>query len=55
MSEEEKAKGEGEQIKGKVREGIGKMTGDEEQQLKGKAEQHGGEVKKKVGEEESKS
>ena len=48
MSKEEK-KGKALQVKGKVREEVGKLTGDKSEQIKGKAEQVVGKVHEEVG------
>ena len=36
-------------VKGKVREGLGKITGDKTEQIKGKVEQIQGKVQEEVG------
>jgi len=46
---QDKAKGEGNEIKGKMEEGVGKMTGDKSTELHGKMDQAKGEVQEKVG------
>ena len=48
MSREEE-KGKAQQIKGKVREEVGKLTGDKNEQIKGKAEQVVGKIHEEVG------
>jgi len=48
MSEEE-ANGRFEKTKGKVREEIGKITGDKSEQIRGKAEQVKGKVQEEIG------
>lgn len=45
----DKIKGTGKQVKGKVEEGVGKVTGDENLEAKGKGKQVEGKVQKKVG------
>jgi uncharacterized protein YjbJ (UPF0337 family) len=54
MSEHE-MEGERDKARGKIREGVGKLTGDKGEELHGKIEQGVGEVKKKVGEAERKA
>lgn len=44
-----KNEGKGEQMKGRVREAVGKVTGKRSTQLKGKAEQAKGKLKEKLG------
>jgi uncharacterized protein YjbJ (UPF0337 family) len=44
-----RAEGQGKQIKGKVREGVGKVTGNDEQIARGKVEQGEGKFQNKVG------
>lgn len=44
-----KNEGKGDQIKGRVRETVGKVTGKRSTQLKGKAERAKGKVKEKLG------
>ena len=46
----EEAKGEAEQVEGKVREGVGKITGSEKEKLKGKAKQVKGKVREELAE-----
>jgi uncharacterized protein YjbJ (UPF0337 family) len=41
--------GMGKQVKGKVHEFVGEMTGDESEKLKGKTEQAGGKIQEKLG------
>jgi uncharacterized protein YjbJ (UPF0337 family) len=48
-SEEQKIKGTAEQVKGKVQEGVGKMTGDKETEARGKAEQMKGKARETMG------
>jgi len=48
MSEDE-IKGKMKQAKGKIREGIGEVTGDTSEQLKGKAEQAEGKIQEEIG------
>jgi uncharacterized protein YjbJ (UPF0337 family) len=45
MSTEDKAKNKGEQVKGKIKEGTGKATGNEELEAEGKADQVSGNLK----------
>jgi uncharacterized protein YjbJ (UPF0337 family) len=49
MSEDE-VEGKMKQTKGKIREGIGEMTGDTSEELKGKGEQAKGKLQEKWGE-----
>jgi uncharacterized protein YjbJ (UPF0337 family) len=42
-------KGKGKQIEGQVREGVGKLTGNEAEQAKGKIEQVEGKVQQGIG------
>jgi uncharacterized protein YjbJ (UPF0337 family) len=44
-----KKEGKGDQVKGRVREAIGKVTGKRSTQLKGKAERAKGKIKEKLG------
>ena len=48
MSKEEK-KGKAQQVKGKIREEVAKVTGDKGEQIKGKAEQVVGKLHEEVG------
>jgi uncharacterized protein YjbJ (UPF0337 family) len=48
MSREEK-KGKDTQVKGKIREEVGKLTGNKNEQIKGKAEQVVGKIHEEVG------
>jgi uncharacterized protein YjbJ (UPF0337 family) len=48
MSNDE-LKGKGKQIKGDIREGVGKLTNNKAEQVKGKIEQIEGVVQKEVG------
>ena len=48
MSSEEK-KGKEAQVKGKIREEVGKLKGDKNEQIKGKAEQVVGKIHEEVG------
>jgi uncharacterized protein YjbJ (UPF0337 family) len=45
MSNEDKAKNKGEQVKGKVKETVGKATGNENLEAEGKADQVSGNLK----------
>jgi uncharacterized protein YjbJ (UPF0337 family) len=47
--DEDRVKGSAEQIKGKVKEGVGKMTGDTKTETEGKADQVKGKVQNTVG------
>ena len=47
---QDKAKGEGNEIKGKMEEGAGKATGDKSTEMHGKMDQAKGEVQEKIGE-----
>lgn len=49
-SAEQHIKGVGQQIKGKVQEGVGKLTDDEELEARGHLNQAGGKVREKAGE-----
>ncbi len=49
MSEDE-VEGKSKQSKGKIREGIGEMTGDTSEKIKGKGEQAEGKIQEKWGE-----
>lgn len=48
-STEDKIKGEATKLKGDVKEGIGKLVGNEKLQAEGKADQAAGTIEKKVG------
>ena len=48
MSKEE-VKGKGKQIKGQIREGVGKLTNNKTEQLKGKIEQVEGKAQEEIG------
>jgi uncharacterized protein YjbJ (UPF0337 family) len=48
MSKEE-VKGKGKQIKGQIREEVGKLTDNKTEQLKGKIEQVEGKVQEEIG------
>jgi uncharacterized protein YjbJ (UPF0337 family) len=45
----DQAEGVGKQVKGKINEGVGKMTGDKAQEAKGDMQQAAGKVQKGVG------
>ncbi len=47
--DKDRVAGKGKEVKGKVREGFGKATGNDRQIAKGKAEQVGGKVQGKYG------
>jgi uncharacterized protein YjbJ (UPF0337 family) len=49
-SAKQEIKGVGQQIKGKVQEGAGKVTGDVDLEAEGNLNQAGGRVREKVGE-----
>jgi uncharacterized protein YjbJ (UPF0337 family) len=49
-SAEQELKGVGQQIKGKVQEGAGKLTGNEDLEAEGHLNQAGGKVREKLGE-----
>jgi len=49
MPDEDELKGKAKKIRGKIREGAGKITGDEEEELHGKMEQVEGEIQEKAG------
>lgn len=40
----------GEQVKGRVKEAVGDLTGDKDLEAEGKVDRHAGEIKEKVGE-----
>lgn len=46
---DEQVGGKGESMKGKIKEGVGKLTGDEELEGEGQAEQGEGKVREGVG------
>ena len=48
-STEDKIKGEATRLKGDVKEGIGKLVGNEKLQAEGKVDQAAGTIEKKVG------
>lgn len=48
MSTEDKARHKGEELKGTIKEGVGKMTDDRSMEAEGKAEKWSGKVKGKV-------
>jgi uncharacterized protein YjbJ (UPF0337 family) len=50
---ENQVKGTGGELKGKVRNAVGGLTGDTSEQIKGKAEELKGKAQRKVGETES--
>lgn len=47
---ENQGKGAGDQVKGRVRNVVGGITGDSSEQLKGKAEELKGKAQRKIGE-----
>ena len=47
---EEELKGIGQQVKGKIQEGAGKLTGNEDLEVKGNLNQAAGKVREKAGE-----
>jgi uncharacterized protein YjbJ (UPF0337 family) len=49
-SAEQEVKGIGQQIKGKIQEGAGKLTGDADLEADGNLNQAGGRVREKLGE-----
>ena len=49
-SAEQELKGIGQQVKGKVQEGAGKLTGNEDMEAEGNLNQAGGRVREKLGE-----
>ena len=49
-SAEQELKGIGQQIKGKVQEGAGRLTGDADTEAKGNLNQAAGKIREKVGE-----
>jgi len=48
MADNDELKGKAKKIKGKIREGAGKLTGDESQELEGKIEQGKAKFRKKL-------
>jgi uncharacterized protein YjbJ (UPF0337 family) len=49
-SAEQEVKGIGQQVKGKIKEGAGKVTGDVDLEAEGNLDQAGGRVREKLGE-----
>ena len=49
MVDKDRVEGVGHQVKGAVKEGVGKVTGDTKTQAEGKAEKAGGKVQNAVG------
>ena len=49
-SAEQELKGTGQRIKGKVQEGVGRLTGNEDMEAEGNLNQAGGRVREKLGE-----
>jgi uncharacterized protein YjbJ (UPF0337 family) len=49
MANNDELEGKAKKIKGKIREGAGKLTGDESVELEGKIEQVEGEIQEKAG------
>jgi uncharacterized protein YjbJ (UPF0337 family) len=49
MTNEDQVKGKGKQIEGKVREGVGKLTGNKTEQVKGKVQQVEGKAQEEIG------
>jgi uncharacterized protein YjbJ (UPF0337 family) len=47
---EQEGKGMGQQVKGKIQEGVGKVTGNEDMEAEGNLNQAGGRVREKMGE-----
>jgi len=47
--DKDRVEGAGHQVKGAVKEGIGKMTGDSKTEAEGKAEKIGGKVQNQIG------
>ena len=47
--DEDRVKGSAQQIKGNIKEGVGKMTGDTKTEAEGKADQAEGKVRNTVG------
>jgi uncharacterized protein YjbJ (UPF0337 family) len=52
---DQEIEGKGKQAKGKIREGIGELTGDKSEQVEGKVEQAEGKVRETIGKAERKS
>ena len=50
---ENQIKGTGKELKGKLRDSVGGLTGDTSEQIKGKADQLKGKVQRKIGERQS--
>jgi len=49
MDNTNRVKGAGHEIKGAVKEGVGKVTGNQSQRLEGNLEKNAGKVQKEVG------
>ncbi len=50
---EDQIKGAGHELKGRVRNALGALTGDASEQIKGKAEEVAGKARRKIGEAKS--
>lgn len=50
MVDDDRKEGKADRVKGAVKEGIGKVTGDEQKEAEGKAQRKTGKVQDKVGE-----
>ena len=48
--DDKRTEGMGHQVKGSIKEGVGKMTDDHSQEAAGKLEKNAGKVERKVGE-----
>jgi len=48
MSEQDRIEGTGDELKGKVKEGVGKLTGDDSKEAEGKLDQVKGNVKQGI-------
>lgn len=52
QSTKDKAKGKFHEVKGKVKEGVGRMTKNPDLEVEGQGEQVGGKMRKKIGQAE---
>jgi len=49
MADKDRIEGSGNQAKGSLKEGVGKVTGDQSMQAEGKADKAGGKIQNAVG------
>lgn len=49
MVDEDRKAGTADKVKGSIKEGVGKLTGDEDKEAEGKAQKNKGKVQDKVG------